>query len=172
MNEKGNIIVEFAMVLWVIVIISFGGLELARALDYRQVAAVVSREAARVAYRECSVNGGGANYYDLCLGRVDIAPAFQSFATALAPGSRVVVRIYGLDAAGTNVVLLGRYPSTGTLPGFKPFDNQETNFTSMVTNHHVVVVSEAFVPYQPMLLGFSNRSLNLEGRDIYDVTVI
>lgn len=172
MSEKGNIVVEFAMVLWVIVIISFGGLEVARVLDYRQIAAVVSREAARVTYRECSVNASGANYYNLCLARVDVAAAFQNFANALVPGSKVIVRIYGLDAAGTSVVLLGRYPATGTLPAFQAFDTLELNFKAMVENHRIVVVSEAFVPYQPVLLGFSSRYLNLVGQNIYDVTVI
>lgn len=171
-QEQGSILAEFAIVLWVIVMFSLGSLEMARAINFLQLSAVLSREIATVAYRDCSVEkANDASFVGDCL--KEVRNDFQNFANRLTVSSGFVVSVYKYDLTSKTVTLLGKSSSGGYSSSFDAtLDPSAGLKKDVVVNHRIVVVGEAFIPYSPMFIDFSSSALNLNIGVFHNVTVI
>ena len=177
-SEQGNVIIEFALVLWIIVLISMAGLEITRAIGRRQIATVLSREVANAVYRKCSVIPPQSSFQS-CL---NVEPAgarmtdFRSFAVGLVPGTRISVRIWSVNPATG----LPREEYADLIPTPVPLDiknsfsatGSSSEFKALVAQHDLVVAAEVFVPFRPIFLNFGGNLFNLRNGNFYDVTVL
>ncbi len=156
-DQSGSAMIECALVLPVILLIIFGGFELANGLSAIQAANFLSREVAVVAYRDCAFDNSSAtattpatSYLnaETCLNAVvtkyqnETAPIMPdtNFALSLYTISgSVVTRTAGVESGGVS----SRYTTTNFNSSA---DALNQAFTATLNQHRIVVVSEVFVP--------------------------
>lgn len=86
--------VEVAILLPLVFLFVFGGLEYSRTLERSQWVSQLSREVANVTYRECAASTGAV--LNACIRRKVLAP-LTSQAQTLAPGTEFVVAVFSYD---------------------------------------------------------------------------
>jgi hypothetical protein len=198
-DNKGNIILELALILPVIMLISFASLEVARAFDHWEAASILSREIARTVFQECSGRSDAQNCLDVAeskYGNQTLRQQIEGFARRLMPDARLVVSIYKYDPATSTYSRLALSPSTAdpditmSRPYVSKFDldgnsfeypsvpTGSTSVDDVLKASRVIVIGEAFIPYAPVIgpisfgwLTFRNPTGRI-GQFFYDVTVI
>lgn len=180
-HEHGNVIIEFALLVPILLILAFAGLEISRAIRYMQFATAVSREIVSVAYRDCTSRQEDPAYTGQCLDQVQAN--FQEFANRLIPGSEICISVYRHTETG-GFELVGRSITSGAT-NQSDFDavggvfvQQANGFrkgnldTETIKAHHVVAIGEAFVPYRSLLQSFL-LPVGIAPRGfVYDVTLV
>lgn len=165
-RESGLAMLELALALPIVLIISFVSIETARSLRYVQVASTLSREVASLAYRDCV--GDKDEKLMFCLRNV--RDEVLGYANNLIGGSEVIVSMYTYD--GTTAKDETSYEagesSQYTLAGTAISGLTDTNF---LTNQRIVVIGEVYIPYEPLVPRLSS-AFNLGAKDYYDATVL
>lgn len=163
--QRGSVLLELALALPVIILLSFLSIETARSLRYVQVAATLSREVASLAYRDCI--GDQDQKLVFCLRRV--RDEVLGYANNLVDDSELIVSMYTYD--GTTAERATSYEagvsSQYNLSGTTITGLNDVNF---LTNQRIVVIGEVTVPYEPLVPRLS-EAFNL-GEDLYDATVL
>jgi Flp pilus assembly protein TadG len=145
--DKAGVILEFALILPLILGITLGAFETARAMRIHQRMSVLSREAANAAFRECSDLPSPS----ACLNNV--LTRMNSLNASGAPGAELVLTIFTYDASTSNVVLAGRAGTDGAGVTSKgnatrySSANVASNITSLNAQNRVIAISEVFLPY-------------------------
>ena len=157
-DEKGHALVELAIVLPILVIVSFIGIEMSRSIQFSTASVTFSREIASLAFRNCAgetlTSADAMVRTQLCIeaerARIE-AVAREAF-----PGTELIVSFIayddttskfnlvsaqGVSPAHTSTIAVGLGGSTvnGGL------DND------VIKKHKLVVVGEAYVPYQSVV---------------------
>jgi len=181
-DEKGAVLIEFAIVWPIMFLIVFSGIEYSRSFRNMQMAASLSREAASVAYRDCASDIPGDEHLSPCLIRV--RNNIERLAENLNEGSKIVISVYGIDSG--SMERLGISPSIGNGLGtdldnlyfdysrFSPTAsgiNGNIDVDANFDGHRRIVIAEAWVPFQPLLPGYASIA-NFLSDNFYDSTVL
>ncbi len=160
LTQKGQAILELAMVLPVLIIIGFTGIEFSQALRTKQLSRTLSREAASMAYRDCSLSSG-VRTVD-CLNQVR-ASVMQS--ASLRPGTNVVLTMY---ESSPNI---NRFGPTGGSSRFSMGDlNTSGNSVGdLIRSQKVAVVAEVEVRHNSALIFLP---FSFGTRLFYDATIL
>ena len=163
----GNALLEFALVLPVILLLIFGGLEIAGTISGVQAANYLSREVATLAFRNCALDSTAqdsepTSYQNGTNCLQGVVNAVLGDTTGILPGTNVALSIYNITYGGdpdgdTTLppdppVLTATFATGGMVSKFST-----GNFTSTATPldsalkelllaHRTVVVSEVRVP--------------------------
>ena len=169
LSESGAAALEFALVLPVILLLTLCVNELIRTSSAKKVVTQLSREAANIAYRECT---GLADRQVLlnCLNQQ--RDNIQLFARAnIHPDAEIILSYYEIGPAPQRL-LMEKGISTGQLNRTR-FSTTNGAFKAEITvlDSQAIYVGEAFIPYRPVIREF----LNIFGWDltmVYDATVV
>ena len=165
-SEAGNVIVEFAIIVPVILIIAFGALDISRAMRVKQIAQTLSRESASLAYRDCSVDTGTTTTDCLDL----VQQRMTNRAGALLPGSEIILSLYSYDPVGGNITQYG--PTGGTSKyTLTRLNSAGDNVGTMIRAQREVVIAEIHAPYTSFFAP-SARMFQLGSRIFYDVSIL
>lgn len=174
---SGNVLLELALILPVAIMVVFISLEVARCIEFIQVASSLGREAASLALRECS--GDAQPKLDHCLNQIR-DKIMQDYAGGLVPGTVVSASVYAKNPTTSALTsgasdASGAYSTQYSLSGESIVGSdvhESPNLSSGVLDEQrTVVIGEAFVPYSPMIPGLSGLFGLSEGR-FYHVTVM
>ena len=190
-DERGVAIYEFALILPIVCLFAFMGLEFSRALRYSQLASSLSREAASVVYRDCT----NRSVPDTMSCLTAAQQSLQLFGSKLIPGSQLVLSVYDWDSTSgpVRVRRLGIGPVTAATgyPGVHQTKYSVTGGTmitgiqgtlvgsgiagdissQLLEKHRVIVISEAFIPYSS-LSGNILARIGFNPSVFYDVTIV
>ena len=165
-SDEGNLIVEFAIIVPVILLIAFGALDISRAMRVKQIAQTLSRESASLAYRDCSVQPGTTTTDCLDL----VQQRMNTRSGMVLPGSQIVLTLYSYDPVAGNITQYG--PSGGTSKySLSRLNTIGDNVGNMVRAQREVVIAEINAPYSS-LLAPSTRLFQLGERTFYDVSIL
>lgn len=180
-SHKGTIMIEFALVLPIILMISLGAFEISRAIRLVGVASKLSYEVAKVAIKECFDGGEKISVqpFDVCL--QEKQEGVQILAESIVPGTKIYLRYYVTNAPVNPSGWKGdkaasKYPQTDSDEFQENLDRTETfikdNFDKL-KEHRKLIVGECFLPYSP-LFGFISTFLPFRTSNnyMYDATII
>ena len=167
-NSRGNAVLEFALILWIILLLAFAGLEFGRAYNRWQIATTLSREAARQIYAKCG-HGAYEGFTSDCLNQV--RADIQILADGLVAKSGIVLAEYTWDSS--NGVRKTGGSATHLFDSRCKVDQGDCHGLDpqLLIDQRRIVVSEVFVPLQPLFLNFV-ETFNISGGMLYDITVI
>ena len=175
-SERGNAILELALVLPVIAAIALGGLEYSRALKWMQISATLSRESASIAYRDCSMMRDDANilgpqYLTICLQRVRSTVAQQVQESA--PNAMIILSLYDFDGVIEQEALVGGNATFSSKYDPVSMNNDINGHLSQtVVENDFIVISEVYLPYKPIVPGLAEFIFLSESGAFYDATII
>ena len=159
-NEKGAALIETSILLPLLLLFVFAGLEYSRVLERSQWVSQISRELTNVTYRSCSASTGAV--LKACIRRKVIGPLSAKVET-LAPGSQFVVAVYTYEGGVVKeegIEGKAKYYSDFRDSGFKISDLQKEADRDIVGStgralkrNELVVVGTVFSPIQ----GFARR---------------
>lgn len=92
-SQTGGAILEFAIVIPILLALSFGGFEFSRSLKIAQVGSTLSREAANLAFRRCATETGAS--LTSCLQTV--ADDTVNFSRVTLPNVSIVLSVWAYD---------------------------------------------------------------------------
>ncbi len=177
-GEPGHAFIEILLILLILGAIAFCGLEFVRSLRHSQVAATLSREAASVAFRDCTAS----NTPVPCLDREKQQVA--KIANSLFPGGEVIISLLTYDQITNKFVLVARSTLTGpyaskfglTLPGPKIGTAltgilADINVVSAIKSNRTTVVAEVFLPYDAIVKGIP-KMFSYDPDVFYDITIM
>lgn len=156
-NEQGVAMLEVAILLPLVFLFVFGGLEYSRTLERSQWVSQLSREVANVTYRECAASTGPV--LNACI-RTKVLIPLTSQAHTLAPGTEFVVAVFSYDENDGSVTeegIEGSQTYTGKFrdAGFtvqqltSQAQAQTTGTPGMaLRENRLIVVSTAYSPMQ------------------------
>lgn len=180
-KETGVILVEFAIILPIILLITIGAFEITRAIRIVGVASKLSYEVAKVAIKECFDGGEniGVQPFDACM--QERVTGIQNLASTIVPGSRIFLNYYAVpNTTGTysSWPIFRRFSTSATgEPAFDTSISKTTDFLNARVNnlkeHRKIIVGECFLPYTP-LFGYVRLFLpfRTSGSYLYDATII
>jgi Flp pilus assembly protein TadG len=170
-STGGHAILEFALVLPLICLLGFAGIELSRALNTLEVATALSKEMASIAYRDCvadpvTVSGQVRQANDQqkfsqqqCL--QDVRQDLNSRIRTIAPDAEFVISIYTYDSV--NGYLQPAYTAQGN-PNTNIFQYNQYKFTvnrfssnpsgtlaQALREYDVLVIAEVYLPFESYL---------------------
>lgn len=152
-SEDGVAMVELAITVAFLLFIALAGLEFASSLKYLEVASVLSREAAGMAFRDCSAETD-EDILKSCLNTVKnkIENAGED---VIGPTSVVLTLYTYAGAPGTcspNPDPNPRFVGTGSkLELIEGVTHGSKINTQVICENRVVIVSEIFIQYTPLL---------------------
>ena len=159
-NHAGHAFVELAIVLPLVLMLAFAGLEFSKVLKQWQIATTISRELASIALRDCSAESGTVSTEDLdlnyCLS--ESSELLKSRIKGLLPESILIVSLY--DTSGTSsrasirqVAVVGE--TTTYKSRFNPEKLRKPGSTSgeAALELQSVVIAEVYLPYQSIVGG-------------------
>lgn len=171
-SESGHAYVELALVLPILALLSYGGLEYSRSLKYVQIATMISREAAGTAFRNCVVKADPDFYETASEQRLEVESCLAKVRRSLESageerftGASLLLSVYRYDgpqdtcnANVTQVAIVGEgdYKSQfgvkaegkdGAISGPDTirFDKQ------VLCDNRYLVISEVFLPYSTIV---------------------
>lgn len=158
----GAAFVELAITVAVVLFLIFAGLEFSRALRTIEVASLISREAASVAFRDCAADRGDKLSACLELTRQDI----ESLGRQISNGEVDVVLSFFQplpDGSISRVAFAASGRAASTV--------DQTLIGDVARRQRLLVVAEAYVSFQSV---FSNKRRVLWFRParLYDLTII
>ncbi len=170
-NQKGNSLLELAIVLPILITLIYGGIEVSRSLSVMQKLTSLSREAASISYRECTLLAPETSR--ACV--VNIVTHLGNDIQAVLPGAQLVVSIYRKDKVtpafvrhftapvSSDAAYTTRFPETGSA-------SLTVKANSILTHpYHFEELAVAEVFYQhSAILNFVPGASNGE---FYDVTI-
>jgi Flp pilus assembly protein TadG len=170
-------LVELALVMPVFFLVGFSAIELSRAINYVESVSTLSREAARMAYVNCSSESDAA--MDACISQVRVDA--NAYAAAVRPGSEVIISVYKLNPVTNVVAQLSPAPAiTATSPSGKfttrfttarvqsEAINNSTGQQSLCVHKQVLVISEVYYDNEIIApLPFANAILGV----LYESTI-
>lgn len=168
-QERAAALIEFMLVLPIMIIVIFLGIEFSRALYHMQLAASLSHQAANLAYRDCVGDPAGnprtadqiseitgtenRKQIERCLeARRQIV---QGVANRMAPGSVITVSLYRYDEGSKSAA---RFPSAPARSAFSWKDPEEgivassKSESSLFSRSHLLA-GEAFIRFETALSG-------------------
>lgn len=161
-TERGQSLVELSLLLPVLSLLFFGGIELSRMLRYYQAMTMLARELGSVSYRRCATFQLDSEVAQ-CLQEVIDRTGLP--ATGVLPGARVVVSQWRWD--GIQPSLMSSI--TGTNGGVSRIGASDfapnSSLARLVFDTGVVVIAEVFIDYQT---GVPEAFINVD-REIYAV---
>lgn len=173
-NQRGVAIMEFAILLPLLAMISIASLELVRTSGALKVAVQMSREAANIAFRDCIGVGEPTNAEDrqlllTCLNeRRAVTNTFnQSWGR---PGIEVLLSYYEVvEKNGVPVVEYWGTSSSGVYPTKFDASKLLTEITKLPGER--IVVAEVYVPHRAIVPGIAGL-FHYDPDFLYDLTVL
>jgi len=142
----------------------------ARHLRYTQIAAVLSREAAVLTFREC-VSERDLRLI-LCLN--EVRDEIRGITTEIAPNSEVIVSVYVKDHVTGEITVAERSDPTGTGQVSK-YQRSGENITGITNetflNNRTIVIGEVYIPFLFPALDFPGFS-NFAPEFVYNQVII
>ena len=103
-ESRGSVLLEFAIVLPLLLVLGFGGIEYARNLNTYQVAVSLSKEIAATAYRQCvfdptqpptgALSSGHQSSFDAPTCLSNVRDTFTSSVASILPGAKYQIYMY------------------------------------------------------------------------------
>ena len=151
-SEAGLALIEFALFLPIILAVTLGGLEFARAMKVSKTVSTLSSEAANTALRECAPVW---EELDKCL--KDERRKLKNISTAGITALEVVISVYGTDPTTGEIRRLGmappedeQRPETKTRFCFNATCDHEIR-RNLIIENELIVVGEVFAGYKPVV---------------------
>lgn len=167
-TEKGLALLEFTMVLPFLLLMVMVAAEAGRAINTIESATQYSREAANLAYRQClDLDRGSARF---CL--MSVQTTVQNYARRYAPDTKIELAIYPIEALDNpRLVIRARPTSMGS-----KFSIQNRQFvgplrTNTLTTNGVIIVSEAWVPFETTIEWIDALVFKFSRDHLYDAAV-
>lgn len=165
-------LVEFALILPIMILLTFGVLELLHATNVAKIAAQLSREAANTTFRECSIITD-VNIAQGCV--TDRRNEFQQWAiNHIDPNTRIIISIYATSPVVPPAVpVLTKLNGTTDATYTSRFTAAPAGFTPAVLalSGQPIYVAEVFIPYTPVV-GNIPKIFPFNFPLIYDATVL
>ena len=192
-QDRGVAVVEFAILAPILLFFAIAGLEFSRSMKYTEVATMLSREAASIAYRVCS-GEVDPQTSDRCLQKV--REDIEGFGDNVFPGTTVLLSLFRFD--GDSETCSGRIDRLAFVGGerhaskVKFVDRQlllgqqyGENYNTprdwhsaevsreLVCKHRAVVVSEVHIPFES-ILGIAHWffSFTHDPEEFYDFAIM
>jgi len=173
LDSKGQSAIEFAFIIPIIFIFFYAVLEFSRLFIQTQRVSTLSREVANTCFQDCSSLTG--SQLTSCVGNLvnQIDSKSDSLLQNFTSQGTLIASVYGSNPASKAnppaVVLLGSSRAGGNSTSL--YSAGALN-AQLVTDQGIVVVGEAFYPYQPItpikkLLSLLNFPEELYGKTIY-----
>jgi Flp pilus assembly protein TadG len=191
-NVRGHALVELALILPVLILIAFAGIDFARALNTYQIALSLSKEIASASYRECIVDVADYNSSQVNLSASHLKGLFDpkqclaavraSLATTVsnvAPNTEFSIVMFSYDSASNKAVeyvptgypsLKNHTTSSFVFSGTTSTDSSGT-LEKALQDYEVLILAEVNVPYQA-IFGVLLTSLGFHPDHIYAATVL
>ena len=179
--ERGNAIVEFALILPLIIMLFIATVEFTRTFRAKEMMAQASRELAHVVYRECFDSNGALcnlspanNQTDLCLSYYK--DNFTRRIEQHLPGIELSVSMYSYDAASSTVEQVGLSRAMGSAAQSATrfsVPRISAEFRPEIEAQELLVIGEVFYTFQPLFGGVNTSMLSfmVPSFGMYDVTV-
>lgn len=162
LDEAGHAYVEMALVFPILLVISYAGLEYSRSLRYVQVATMLSREAASIAFRECVWEKEGPKAA-ACLSGV--RESLDNFGEERFKGAEIILSLYSYtgppDTCDRDIRLVAvvgqdRFNSRF---GIKSGEENGGNIGSeairfdkqVLCDNRALIIGEVYIPYNAIL---------------------
>ncbi len=179
-SNQGSVLVELALILPIIFVISLTVFEFTRAIHHLTIASSASKEFANIIKRDCPED---SSQLPTCLNSQ--RTNFEEYLQSIVPGTKLAVtymiansdRINLVDRATWSVTpqYISKHPDTvSRLPLLLGNDGKIKTSFSNLDRHQAIVFSECYVPYSPILV-FINTIFNLPfvaGDFLYDATIV
>lgn len=176
-NNKGSVLVELALILPIILVISLTVFEFTRAIHHLTIASSASKEFANIIKRDCPED---PLLLGACLENQRLS--FQQYLQSIVSGTELSITYLVPDSPRTapnrNDATWKTLFSAGDLTKSRLSQlmngNQLKTDYSKLDRHQSIVFSECYVPYSPILI-FINSIFNLpfvSGDFLYDATII
>ncbi|MCB0323592.1 MAG: pilus assembly protein [Bdellovibrionales bacterium] len=160
---RGAIVAEFAIIVPLLLLVAIAGLEFSRSFKYTEVATMLAREGASIAYRMCSAERDviAANQ---CLQTV--RETVDDFGNNVFPGANVLLSMYRYPAENEDctgeiqqvaIVGVGAHQTKVRFIGDERSQQDEQDRSQgeidrqAVCRSGVLIVSEVFIPYEPLV---------------------
>lgn len=175
--EAGHAFIELAIVIPVLFGIAIIGLDLARSLSVRQIANALTREAASLAYRDCSSETVDERIESCLEGVRNFIAARSNVAGGTA---QVILALYdGQSGAIQRRARVGDSvdASSSRVQQGDVEIRPESALGTAILSHEIVISAEILVPFEPLLAGIlpfgegQHFSLGSE-YEIYDATIM
>ncbi len=176
-SDAGHAFIELAIVIPVLFGIAIIGLDLARSLSVRQIANALTREAASMAYRDCSSETNDEKIESCLEGVRDFIAARSNVAGGTA---QVILALY--DGQSGAIVRRGRVgDSVDASSSRVQYGDSEIPANSAlgaaIISHEIVISAEILVPFEPLLAGIlpfaDGKEFSLgSAYEIYDATIM
>lgn len=180
-NSKGSALIELAVTMPVLFIVSMGGLDLMQVISYHQTVSMLSREAANMAARTCMSDG---SVDTACLASVlDQDNSNGLSIKSILPDAQVYLSVYAYKEVGGISVEpdppISAHYSKNTFVGCKVFPNHTTpscytpalvkkDIASLNTDNKQIFIAEVFYAYRPISPGIF---INFIPTTIYEATI-
>ena len=168
-EQKGVALIELALILPLIALLVFTGLEFSRSLKHIQLAAALSREVASLALRECISDSDERVPYCLEIIQADI----EEFGSRLISDTELIVSIYRYHREDNNFKRVG---SAGGSKYASRFEEEEEGLTdslhvSLTGAETVIAIGEAYVPFYA-IVSKVEKYLGYQSGVYYDATIM
>jgi len=167
-GERGNVIVEFSLVLPVFFILFFGAFDLGHLLLEHEKQSLISREISLIAGRTCFAERT-VIVNNACIQQVAV-----DVATKIAPVEpNPVFAIFSYQKLGSAVVPLGfvAYPNIAAVATrSKYLGTSAPAFNGLTQDGELILVGEVFSTWSPFWTGTS-FGFQLLGQEVYEATV-
>ncbi len=167
-GERGTAIVEFCLVIPLIILFAFAGLEYSRMVRETQIASSLAHVFADVAYRDCAAERNGAKFdASDCLQLVH--QRLRAQWQGLAGASEVVVSMYRFDGVVSleAQVVAGSQPSAYSVA---KLNLPNSSVGDITRSQEVIIIAEVFLPFSSSFSFI--RSSSPAGNFLYDVAII
>ena len=195
-NSHGSVLVELALILPLMLSLTFGSFEIAKLIRFQQTLSVVSREGANAAFRECSTSTTPSSCLDAPNTPNDVWGRINRYQNTVIPGAEIILSIYRYDSATLTISLVGQTgidPMTGQTPAGRkshftpgPLDPNNPNpptdlyravpanefgLGSINSGNPTIAIAEVFYLYRP---GISPRLpfFSYVRKSFYEVTIL
>ncbi len=166
-QESGAVLLEFTLILPVVLMIIFAGIEYTRSLRGLQFTTTISRESASIAFRECS-----ADLPAKISGCLDLVrDRMEDFASEVEPGTEVILSLYENSSGTVSKLAESKRVDSNYTSRFSEDSESFTGASEILTSHKRLVVAETFVPISRLVKEILKFDFGLS-EALYDATIL